>query len=90
MKSMAAELNMLQAQVNEYRYEIERTTRELADTKRKFLEGRRKEQVAQERARADAPPLDPMTEQQRVFLATQPRITGGGFNLQAQSMNATQ
>ncbi len=31
---MAAELNMYQAQVNEYKYEIERITRELQDTKR--------------------------------------------------------
>lgn len=85
MKAMAAELNMLQAQVNEYRYEIERTTRELQDTKRKFFESRRKEQNALQK---DGTALDPMTEQQRIFLATQPRITGGGFNLQ--SMNATQ
>ena len=85
MKAMAAELNMLQAQVNEYRYEIERTTRELQDTKRKFFESRRKEQNQE---RKEGTTLDPMTEQQRVFLATQPRITGGGFNLQ--SMNATQ
>jgi len=84
MKAMAAELNMLQAQVNEYRYEIERTTRELQDTKRKFFESRRKEQAQAERTRAEqGPPVDPMTEQQRIFLATQPRITGGGFNLQA-------
>jgi chromosome segregation ATPase len=86
MKAMAAELNMLQAQVNEYRYEIERTTRELQDTKRKFFESRRKEQHQE---RKEAQQIDPMTEQQRMFLATQPRITGGGFNLQAM-MNATQ
>lgn len=90
MKAMAAELNMLQAQVNEYRYEIERTTRELQDTKRKFFDSRRKEQIHIERARGEAAQVDPMTEQQRIFLATQPRITGGGFNLQAVNMNATQ
>lgn len=89
MKAMAAELNMLQAQVNEYRYEIERTTRELQDTKRKFFESRRKEQQ-QERKESAMTIIDPMTEQQRIFLATQPRITGGGFNLQAMNMNATQ
>ncbi len=33
MKAMAAELNMLQAQVNEYRFELERITRELQDVK---------------------------------------------------------
>lgn len=85
MKAMAAELNMLQAQVNEYRYEIERTTRELQDTKRKFFEARRKEQNM-ERKEGN----DPLSEQQRIFLATQPRITGGGFNLQAMAMNSTQ
>ena len=35
MKAMAAELNMYQAQVNEYKYEIERLTRELQDMKTK-------------------------------------------------------
>merc|ERR1719253_1216957 len=34
MKAMASELNMYQAQVNEYRYEMERLTRELQDVKR--------------------------------------------------------
>ena len=38
MKAMAAELNMYQAQVNEYKYEIERLTRELLDMKRKYYE----------------------------------------------------
>merc|ERR1711981_1062884 len=38
MKAMASELNMHQAQVNEYRFEIERLTRELQDVKRKYYE----------------------------------------------------
>ena len=33
LKSIAAELNMYQAQTNEYKYEIERLTRELQDMK---------------------------------------------------------
>ena len=33
MKAMASELNMYQAQVNEYKYEIERLSRELQDVK---------------------------------------------------------
>merc|ERR1719405_44097 len=37
MKSMAAELNMYHAQVNDYKDEIERLTRELQDMKRKYL-----------------------------------------------------
>ena len=38
MKAMAAELNMYQAQVNEYKYEIERLTWELQDMKRRYFE----------------------------------------------------
>jgi len=40
MKAIAAELNMCQAQVNEYKYEIDRLTRENNDTKRKYYEQR--------------------------------------------------
>merc|ERR1711916_348268 len=36
MKAMASELNMHQAQVNEYKFEIERLTRNLTDVKRKY------------------------------------------------------
>jgi len=88
MKAMAAEINMMQAQASEYRYEMERTARELADTKRKLYEGKRKEQLAFEKTRAEKG-SDPLAEQQRQFLATQPRITGGGFNLQPAQLNAT-
>jgi hypothetical protein len=38
MKAMASELNMFQAQVMEYKYEIERLTRELQQLKRKYYE----------------------------------------------------
>merc|ERR1712127_831484 len=44
MKAMAAELNMYQAQVNEYKFEIERLTRELQDVKKKYFEQKRREQ----------------------------------------------
>jgi myosin heavy subunit len=81
MKSMAAELNMLQARVNEYRYELERVTRELQDVRRKYYELKRKDQIVKEAERADKP--DPLMLQQQQFQATQPKITGGGFNLTA-------
>merc|ERR1712091_446804 len=48
MKAMAAELNMYQAQVNEYKYGIERLTRELQDMKRKYFEKKRREQMTRE------------------------------------------
>jgi len=82
MKAMAAELNMFQAQVNEHRYELERVTRELQDVKRKYFEQRRKDQVVKEQERAEDTAADPLVQQQQQFHATQPKITGGGFNLQ--------
>ena len=48
MKAMASELNMFQAQSAEYKYEIERLTRELQDVKRKFYEQKRREALARE------------------------------------------
>jgi chromosome segregation ATPase len=83
MKAMAAELNMFQAQVNEHRYELERVTRELQDVKRKYFEQRRKDQISKEVERADDQTNDPLVQQQQQFHATVPKITGGGFNLQA-------
>jgi hypothetical protein len=41
-------LSPYKAQVNEYKYEIERTNRELQDVKRKYYQQRRKEQLAEE------------------------------------------
>jgi hypothetical protein len=86
---------MFQAQVNEYRFEIDRLTRELQDVKRKYFEMRRTNQLS-----ATTPPSapggvavdnftntgttkDPLLQQQNAFHASQPKITGGGFNLQA-------
>merc|ERR1712150_185179 len=76
MKSMAAELNMFQAQTNE----IKRLEQENSDLKRKYYEQKKFNQV---RARG-APPLanTSMATQQRVAaqnVAT--KLTGGGFNL---------
>ena len=48
MKAMASELNMSQAQVNEYRYEIERIQRDLADVKKKYYQQKRKEAMLTE------------------------------------------
>jgi predicted RNase H-like nuclease (RuvC/YqgF family) len=38
MKVLAAELNMYQAQAAEYKYEVERLNREVADLKRKYYQ----------------------------------------------------
>eukprot|EP00406_Dinophysis_acuminata_P013650 CAMPEP_0179238116 /NCGR_PEP_ID=MMETSP0797-20121207/14786_1 /TAXON_ID=47934 /ORGANISM="Dinophysis acuminata, Strain DAEP01" /LENGTH=839 /DNA_ID=CAMNT_0020945411 /DNA_START=50 /DNA_END=2567 /DNA_ORIENTATION=+ len=45
MKAMAAELNMFHAQLNDYKDEIERLTKELQDTKRRYFEQRHREQL---------------------------------------------
>ena len=82
MKAMASELNMYQAQVNEYKYQIERLTRDLSDIKRKYLEQRRREQLAMERDRSLKP--------QNLIAAVggsasppdgMPKFVGGGFSL---------
>lgn len=83
MKAMASELNMFQAQSNEYRYEMERVSRELQDTKRRYYEMRRKEQQGHEKNRSEKADNDMILKQQQQFAQTQPRIAGGGFNLQA-------
>eukprot|EP00607_Mallomonas_marina_P000809 CAMPEP_0182435084 /NCGR_PEP_ID=MMETSP1167-20130531/73596_1 /TAXON_ID=2988 /ORGANISM="Mallomonas Sp, Strain CCMP3275" /LENGTH=921 /DNA_ID=CAMNT_0024625717 /DNA_START=57 /DNA_END=2822 /DNA_ORIENTATION=+ len=48
MKAMASELNMYQAQVNEFKYDNERTNRELQDMKRKYFQQKRKGEMLKE------------------------------------------
>ncbi|GAX75026.1 hypothetical protein CEUSTIGMA_g2472.t1 [Chlamydomonas eustigma] len=76
MKAMASELNMYQAQVNEYKYEIERLVRERDDTKRKYFEQKRREQLEREK---NMKPLSPQAPN-----PNQSRFTGGGFSLSQQ------
>lgn len=54
MKAMASELNMYQAQVNEYKYEQERLSRELTDMKRKYYQQKRKDKLAEDIEIVDA------------------------------------
>ncbi len=76
MKAMASELNMYQAQVNEYKYEIERLVRELGDMKRKYFEQKRREQL--DREKTVKPVMPPSAS------PNQARFTGGGFSLSQQ------
>lgn len=80
MKAMSSELNMCEAQVSEYRYEIETLARELNDVKNKYFMQKRKERNMKERERhmtgAMMPPLISSQRQDSVN-----RFTGGGFNL---------
>ena len=71
---MAAELNMYQAQTNEYKYEIGRLMKELNATKAKYFEKKRKEQI-QKHKNAE---LDSQLKFEKYI---QPKITGGGFSM---------
>lgn len=46
MKGMSSELNMYEAQVKEYKYEIERLAKELQEVKKKYYMQKRKDQQA--------------------------------------------
>merc|ERR1719221_257562 len=55
MKAMAAELNMYHAQLSDYKDEIERLTKELQDTKRRYFEQRHREQLLKDPSRTEKP-----------------------------------
>jgi hypothetical protein len=72
--------------VNEYRYEIERLTRELQDLKKKYYEQKRKEQLAREVAQegskaggASGTGRQQFEQQLLNARAATTRFTGGGF-----------
>jgi len=75
MKGMAAELNMYQAQVNEYKYENERLGREMNELKRKYFESKKKEQ-----AMRDHVDKEQKTYQLQVTMPEK-RYVGGGYNV---------
>lgn len=78
MKAMASELNMYEAQVQDYKYDIERLSRELQDVKKKYFMHKKREQQQRDRDRtltqATLPPFQPQR-------TDGPKFTGGGFNL---------
>merc|ERR1712084_51273 len=55
MKAMASELNMYHAQLSDYKDEIERLTKELQDTKRRYFEQRHREQLLKDTSRTEKP-----------------------------------
>jgi len=64
MKATAAELNMYHAQLSDYKDEIERLTRELQDTKRRYFEQRHREQLLKDTTRTERPPATTSTSLQ--------------------------
>merc|ERR1712010_113759 len=80
MKSMAAELNMFQAQTNEFKYEIQRLEQENSDLKRKYYDQKRVNQV-RARGRTTLPTTSMATQQRTAAQNISTKLTGGGFNL---------
>eukprot|EP00937_MAST-01D_sp_MAST-1D-sp2_P001126 g1126.t1 len=79
MKAMASELNMYQAQSNEYKYEIERLGRDLQDVKKRYYETKRRDQMGQD---SDAMPGREAAQQQASLAqSSTARFTGGGFQI---------
>ena len=78
MKAMASELNMYQAQVNDYKYDIDKTNRELQNLKRKYYEQKRRDQLLKEMDNDDD--LGKLQAQQQLAKAqaAKTRFTGGG------------
>lgn len=74
MNAMHSELKTYQAQVGDYKDEIERLTRELQDVKKKYFEQKKREQGQQEAQRGDTKVIHPRPQ-------AQVRFTGGGFSL---------
>lgn len=94
MKSMASELNMYQAQANEYKYEIERLMQEVQDVKRKYYAQKRanKQQkfaaggmgalgLSSKRGPATIHETNQAQQQRLTAQQTASRMIGGGFNL---------
>ena len=84
MKAMASELNMCQAQVNEYRYEMERLNRELQEVKRKYFVQKRKDTLLKELGEDGTANLSGTAKQlqlqQQATARTQTKkFAGGGY-----------
>jgi chromosome segregation ATPase len=74
MKAMQSELQTYQAQVCDYKDEIDRLTRELQEVKKKYFDQKKREQVQSDFQRGDPKVIHPRP-------VPQVRFTGGGFNL---------
>jgi hypothetical protein len=70
----------MQAQVNEYKYEIERLTRDLEAIKKKYYETKKREQAEREKSKS-LDGTDAAVKQALLRSLQQPRFTGGGFSI---------
>lgn len=69
---------MYHSQVNEYKYEIERVTKELQDLKKKYYEQKKRERDDRKRVKEDNSASGNMIKSN----PTGQKFVGGGFNLQ--------
>ena len=81
MKAMASELNMCQAQVNEYRYEMERLNRELQEVKRKYYVQKRKDTLMKELEEDAGNPVGARlaNQQHQTARNASKKFAGGGY-----------
>eukprot|EP01138_Halocafeteria_seosinensis_P015021 gb/GECG01015333.1/.p1 GENE.gb/GECG01015333.1/~~gb/GECG01015333.1/.p1 ORF type:complete len:253 (+),score=49.36 gb/GECG01015333.1/:1-759(+) len=94
MKALASELNMSQANANEYQYESQRLHTELQDLKKRYYELKKRStgglgSSQDKQNTTDVDPNDPeafaqklASEQKSRNLSSGPRFTGGGFNVE--------
>lgn len=66
--------------MNEYKYEIERLTRELESIKKKYYEAKKREQAEREKSKS-LDGSDAAVKQALLRSMQQPRFTGGGFSI---------
>ena len=78
MKAMASELNMYQAQSSEYKYEVDKLTRDLGDVKKKYFDHKRRQEAERGADRENAGGKR-QTAQATAWGGA--RFTGGGFGL---------
>jgi uncharacterized protein YukE len=95
MKAMASELNMSQANANEYHHESQRLHAELQDLKKRYYELKKRStggglaSSQDKQNTSDGDPNDPealaqklAAEQKSKNMSSAPRFTGGGFNVE--------
>eukprot|EP00026_Physarum_polycephalum_P011622 Phypoly_transcript_11859.p1 GENE.Phypoly_transcript_11859~~Phypoly_transcript_11859.p1 ORF type:complete len:166 (+),score=34.50 Phypoly_transcript_11859:638-1135(+) len=78
LKAMASELNMYQAQANEFKLQKESLNRDLQETKKKYFEQKKKDQLLKERGGSDTMSD---TRSSVSSIHSTPRFIGGGFNV---------
>mmetsp|Transcript_11896 Transcript_11896/g.51221 ORF Transcript_11896/g.51221 Transcript_11896/m.51221 type:complete len:868 (-) Transcript_11896:891-3494(-) len=78
MKAMASELNMYQAQSSEYKYEVDKLTRDLGDVKKKYFDHKRRQEAER---RADRENAGGKRQTAQATARGGARFTGGGFGL---------